>query len=135
MGFTIYWNKNTEITPTQEQVKRTVTRVIREVFRGNTRICHEFDEPETPPCADGRWIRFNGKGGDGHETFYLAFGDDEAFSFCKTARKPYTRDVVDVLRIVTKEIPGWLLVRSDDGDIPFDDPEGVETWLKNCLDW
>ena len=61
-------------------------------------VRREFDE-DTPPTINANLIHFNGVGDDGHETFVIhrkAKKDDEnvggglmAFTFCKTARKPY----------------------------------------------
>ena len=59
-------------------------------------ICFEYDEPEKDPEFTAELIRFNGKSGEGHETFLLT-ADPSDFNFCKTAQKPYDIVVVAIL--------------------------------------
>ena len=77
-------------------------------------IQREADDCSEPYVARDAII-FNGIGDNGHETMALDRLRTEAFSFCKTARKPYDRVVVALLCFVNLHAPGvWLI--SSDGD-------------------
>ena len=63
-------------------------------------IAYEYDQPNDAPSFTNFYVRFNGIGDEGHETFLIhkrfdndfpQFDDDgkRAFAFCKTAYKPY----------------------------------------------
>lgn len=89
MGYTHYWTLQRPITV--EEVA-AVGNDIRDIIRASELpIAYEYDRPDAEPQLDAKAIHYNGVGDDGHETFYIATGDS-AFSFCKTAYKPY--DVV-----------------------------------------
>jgi hypothetical protein len=85
----------------------------------------ESDNEFAPASVTNQEVRFNGKGEDGHETFLFKretkvadYQEDKkmAFSFCKTARKPYDKYVVACL-IVAKIIFGKDVKISSDGEI------------------
>jgi hypothetical protein len=45
-------------------------------------LCEEYDKPNNPPVITDNVVVFNGKGENGHETFYLERGKHS--EFCKT---------------------------------------------------
>jgi len=60
-------------------------------------------------------IEVNGSRENGHETFILRehFRDNEDFSFCKTAQKPYDVVVVACLTVLQHRLKGAVKVASD----------------------
>ena len=96
-------------------------------------IVYEFDEPKDPIFTNDT-VRFNGKGNEGHETFYIhkhfsshypQFDDSgKAYAFCKTAYKPYDVAVCACLIIFKYWFPNNIDVASDGN---------IEDW-KNGLD-
>ena len=93
----------------------------------------EYTNVTTPPLVTNQEVRFNGKGEDGHETFHFQretriadYQEDKksAFSFCKTAQKPYDKYVVACL-IIAKIIFEKNIKISSDGEIK-DWQEGKE---------
>jgi hypothetical protein len=130
MGFTIYWDKDLDIEPTGEQIDKAVFRIFKEVFYKNNRICYSSDDVDENAFINEDLVVFNGIGGMSHETFFIEFNNNSAKDFCKTAMKPYTRDVVKTLLILLEEIPGWLSVRSDGGEIPFCSKKDTLEWIE-----
>jgi hypothetical protein len=102
-------------------------------------VAAEFDTPDAAPELTDAYIRFNGIGEDGHETFCLVAGmarqegcplprerrartlpiHPGRFDFCKTARKPYDVLVTAVLWIAHEE---YGLRVSSDGTM---EPDGL----------
>lgn len=76
----------------------------------------EYDEPN-PPELGHDYIRFNGEGDLGHETFYMPRVKEEgdSFMFCKTARKPYDHVVCAALIIANHHAPECFDIGSDGG--------------------
>lgn len=70
-------------------------------------------------------INVNGSRENAHEDFTLAehFRDNEDFSFCKTAAKPYDVIVVACLSILAHRMKGVVKVSSDGENVDWD--EGV----------
>jgi hypothetical protein len=66
-------------------------------------------------CKD--YIGFNGIGDDSHETASV-IKDARNFEFCKTARKPYDKVVVEFYKLIRKYDPNVKL-SSDGGDEVF----------------
>lgn len=92
-----------------------------------TLLAYESDSISQLPHVSNQMVHFNGKGEDGHETFVFAReteirdyqkqeGAKRAFSFCKTAQKPYDKYVVACL-IIAKSIFGKDVTISSDGDL------------------
>jgi len=93
MGYTHYWRPLKGIEPT------TFARLSKEAARVASIVKSEAlagaglgKDPE----FTSEVIRFNGKDGEGHETFLLT-ADPSEFNFCKTAQKPYDIVVVAIL--------------------------------------
>ena len=74
------------------------------------------------PVANGVEIGFNGKGDEAYESFVVSrqsekrAGRDFAFSFCKTARKPYDVAVTACLVVLKRHLGDSFRVSSD-GDV------------------
>lgn len=110
MGYTHYWNTETWTALDSEGFK-TVLPIVRDIVtRYRDLLCWECDQPERTPEVSERFIRFNGKGDDGHETFIFKPNDH---GFCKTARKPYDLAVCEALLVLNAYIPNMQL--SSDG--------------------
>ena len=97
MGYTHYVRQPQGIEPTtfarlSQEAARVASIAWSEDLAG-AGICFEYDEPDKDPEFTPESIRFNGKDGEGHETFMLTPAPQD-FNFCKTAQKPY--DIVAV---------------------------------------
>jgi hypothetical protein len=91
MGYTHYWEGS--FTDAEWKLMRDSARKILELT--DVPVQFDCDEPGDP-VIDDEHIRFNGVGDDdGHETFMLT--KSGAWTFCKTARKPYDEVVVAML--------------------------------------
>lgn len=113
MGYTIFYTQ-VGAAPTETEWAQITKAAEAVVEKYKDILCADFEDPESAPIVDENMIFFNGKGDDGHETFMLHRGQD-GFDFCKTARKPYTAAVKEILEEVNYIVPGWLRL-SDDGD-------------------
>jgi len=103
MGYTHYFELKEELT---EEVLNDVRRVLNKY----PELRFECDSDE-PPVVSREYIRFNGVGEDGYETFYV-----EPFrrEFCKTNREFYDLPVCEVL-LVLKYYYGDSFDLSSDG--------------------
>ena len=111
MGYTHYWKHDEVIKADWRKAIEEVDKVLR---RHHGVLQFEYDN-DAKPMANDDLIQFNGIDEDGHETFCVS-PEPTAFSFCKTARKPYDLAVCEVL-IILSCICGFDV--SSDGD--FDD--------------
>ena len=114
MGYTHYWTKRANVTPTASQWGAFIEAA--EKVLDNCADCVEVAD-----CHFGG-ISFNGIGGAAHETFYLRHPEAllENFSFCKTAEKPYDTQVVAIL----------LLLQHYCGDVYNISSDGtLEDWM------
>lgn len=122
MGYTHYFY--TKPTLDAKQFK-SFAKDVKKLLNGVDEVAFECDMVTKRPQVTNEVVRFNGKGDDGHETFYLARESkvsdwqrdkEMAFNFCKTACKPYDKYVVACL-ILAK---GWFkddIRFSSDGEI------------------
>jgi len=125
MGYTHYFQAVKE--PTTEQWDNIACRT-RQLYKtaANEGIALAFEDDEyiEAPVADRGLIRFNGAGGEGYETFCITHTPEKdrhgrpgfAFSFCKTARRPYDTVACAVLLVMNEEAPGVWDIASD-GDL------------------
>ncbi|WP_251553961.1 hypothetical protein [Neobacillus muris] len=91
MGYTHYFELKADL-------KSEVLRDVSEIIDHNEEIlAYEDDETGRKPSVNEKEIRFNGRDGDGHETFLIEKG---VWEFCKTARKPYDLPVCEVLLVL-----------------------------------
>jgi hypothetical protein len=124
MGYTHYWYQSP--APAELHIWESLRQDVRHiVLIGAVPVRYESDSDE-PVLIGDQEIRFNGVGYDGHETFLLervpsevrqrATGLLEAFSFCKTAMKPYDVIVCAVLIAARHHLGGLIRVSSDGGE-------------------
>lgn len=117
MGYTRYWTSKSVLD--------------RKKFERFSFICQSiidsFDIELDDVIITDNLIRFNGVGGDAHETFY--FNTSEGFHFCKTQLKPYD-DVVCACLEVAKMIFKNEIHISNDGD---NNDKEVKIKLKSIL--
>lgn len=94
MGYTHYWN-NTNFTREEWSTFKKASRAMiqKAVFEEKIQLDREWDNDTEPPEINDELVAFNGRGDDGHETFYFERINNE-FQFCKTASKPYDTAVV-----------------------------------------
>ena len=125
MGYTHYWK---EIHIGKERWNKFKNAVQELINRHNQElpIDREYNEPNLPPQVDDDYVCFNGRGDDGHETFFIPrIGKDS--EFCKTARKPYDVYVVACLILLHHYKPDFKW--TSDGDTP-EDFQKAYTWAK-----
>ena len=123
MGYTHYF-KNTKEVPTDkiQTIKKEARKLLRtDLAKAETRYEHDSTVQAGIQNGAGGVIRFNGIGGDGHETFYLDLVETAGmFNFCKTARKPYDRYVCSILISLAFHAPSCFELVSDGS---FNEPE------------
>jgi hypothetical protein len=110
MGYTHYYRTNREVP--LKLWKRIVKKCEAIIAKADCPLVFECDVDE-PPALTDEFIRFNGKGNDGHETFYLSRVPVDSFNFCKTARKPYDDYVVECLKACKQVAPSYFELSSD----------------------
>lgn len=130
MGYTHYFPHKRSFTPDEWQAVTTAARQI--IAASQVPLAFEYNDPISAPQIDADYIRFNGIGDDGHETFAIyrdlghlaaswSFYTDQmrergyVFVFCKTAHKPYDVVVTAILSAINKLAPGALDIGSDGG--------------------
>ncbi|MCP4741393.1 MAG: hypothetical protein GY871_04080 [Actinomycetales bacterium] len=107
MGYTHYFSHESGPTPNEWAALCEAALLI--LAEARCPIQYEYDDSR-PPVVSPRWVRFNGVGEDGHETFVLRNAPLD-FDFCTTAAKSYDAVVCAVL-LVASEL-GWSV--SSDG--------------------
>lgn len=128
MGYTHYWSLKAK--PSAEAWGRYMAAIDTLLQTTRVPLAWEWDEPGRLPEVCTGWVRFNGVGRDGHETF-LVRPKLERFSFCKTAGKPYDSVVVACLILGAHLLPCFTW--SSDGDRP-DHEEGLALAKQVCPD-
>ena len=125
MGYTHYWSNARDLTDSEwDAIKAAASRIIN-----TARNCYfitlarEFDDASNKPEITDEYIRFNGVGDDGHETFYLS-REATDFQFCKTARKDYDAPAAAILIAAKVYAPDAFSWRSDGYGIDARDPSG-----------
>lgn len=89
MGYTHYLQYGECSQKEFEQGLEAALPLLKKICKEHRKVlCLEYDEPTKAPLLESKLVKFNGKGDDGHETFYIAYSS-ERHGFCKTARKPY----------------------------------------------
>lgn len=133
MGYTHYWRKKENLP--QDKWNSFIDDVGELMHDAPSILCEESDMPNSFAMCNGNFIKFNGRGEDGHETFYFereqephwrdaADENGMYFNFCKTARKHYDIYVVAVLELAKAHFGDDIIVSSD-GDYE-DLKEGIE---------
>ena len=129
MGYTHYVSVKTDDNVTEDKIVAGYAAALPTLqdiaHRYKDILCFEYDDVNTPAEVTLDRIRFNGKGEDGHETFFFEPIPTE-FSCCKTARKAYDLPVCEVLLALATHVPGMEL--GSDGfymDFEYDESGGV----------
>jgi hypothetical protein len=125
MGYTHYWYRQIDVEVTDKQWKK-ITDFAHDLYvlelKQRLDLVWEYDKPDNTPEITRELIRFNGVGEAGHETFYFERNEqpeeggrptNEAFSFCKTARKHYDRAVCAMLLAAEFYAPRAWRIGSD----------------------
>lgn len=123
MGYTHYWRNNTSGVKFNA-VQLAAFKTVLDYWQDRGIIAREFDEEDEPYMLTETVIQFNGRGGDGHETFRVDL-EEGGVQFCKTARKPYDQAVCEILLLIRQEFGDSIKISSD-GDI--DGYDGGESW-------
>lgn len=127
MGYTHYFKQKRSFDKDEwTQICIDVAAIVGDVQNvQGIALAYECDEPGRQPQIDGKVIRFNGLGYDGHETFLIdRIKRKDNSWFCKTAQKPYDLAVTAVLAYLATLDESAFDVSSD-GD-PEDWVAGVE---------
>ncbi len=122
IGYTQYWQKNNDLD--QKTWNEKFVPVCKEIIKTSEVPLGDAmgNEPEKSASTtfmglicDNQNIIFNGIGADSHETFHFS-KQKEDFSFCKTARKPYDKVVVAILKLAEHCFEGfsWSSDGNDD---------------------
>lgn len=98
MGYTHYHNNLSFTDATWEKLRRDVRKLLKNLPE-DVKVQRGCDNDSRPLNGKAE-IVFNGVGNDGHETFWLE-KQEKAFSFCKTARKPYDLAACGVLMLAS----------------------------------
>lgn len=98
MGYTHYTRDLKFSDSSWEKLRKDVRKLLKTLPEG-VKVQREYDNDSRPLIGKDA-IVFNGIGEDGHETFWLG-KEGDAFSFCKTARKPYDLAVCCVLMLAS----------------------------------
>ena len=116
MGYTHYWRMSRPFT---DESWKSFVKEVKSIFsKTDVPLANGCGEVETKPVFDHGRMMFNGVEYDSHETCVITKGMTD-FSFCKTARKPYDKVVVKVLKAAQKFNPGIALT-SDGGPEVFE---------------
>lgn len=103
MGYTHYWSKQ-ETKPTEDELLELRGHLSTVIKRYENVIQYDEDYNQIPELIID-WskntigVMFNGKAGEGYETF-LFYGKSYDFNFCKTARRPYDQAVCECLLLL-----------------------------------
>ena len=127
MGYTHYANQHRDFTGKEWGKICTQAKVIFfKAARDGIALGSWEGEGGEPEVTDS-CVSFNGVDGDSHESFVLnkkkpakysyedqaKYDREGAFSFCKTASKPYDPVVVSVMAMVKSVAPGAYDIASD----------------------
>lgn len=149
MGYTHYFPMKETVKKIDDNniIFKLIHKEINQAFNDGI-IQREYDDTRYPQIyitPEKVFIRFNGVGDDGYETFWFD-STTTNFSFCKTARKPYDLVVCKVLWLLKKYF-GDTLELSSDGErsgqfIDGNWPEAImhverlvynSAWIKNNM--
>ena len=111
MGYTNYWHKYNDFTELEWKQIKDEFHYIKQT------IGHLIVDQSTDDI-----IKFNGKGANSHEDFYLNKfartrtdqmyeGQDLSFDFCKTNGKPYDIAVWHLLSFINRIVPNFAINR------------------------
>ena len=110
MGYTHYWTMPSEFS--EDGWRKSISTIKKVIAKHKKLLAYELDQPRKPPSVTDKTVRFNGIDEEGHETFIVE-KIPKAWSFCKTAYKPYDQAVCECLLVFKAFLPGFSL--SSDG--------------------
>ena len=121
MGHTHYWQFNKKTASTvlnTRRYNRTIAKINLVVKRYNELMPKGSDlrlSGYSAFTSNYGGVNFNGCRGNDHEAFILreCFNENEAFNFCKTARKPYDAVVCAALIILKHYMQDAVEISSD----------------------
>jgi hypothetical protein len=116
MGYSHYWRQSRPFTAQEWTSIANTTRQVIQAAEQQGIVLQYEDTVDQPPEITDAWIRFNGVGHEGYETFLLERAPANNFNFCKTAYQPYDVVVVSVLATARDVAPDAITVSSDGGD-------------------
>jgi hypothetical protein len=128
LGYTHSWTPKDDGVISPETWEKICDDVQKLVAASPAPVLWESDS-NLPPELSADLIRFNGKLGDGYETFYFERSVPR-LSFCKTAQKPYDHVVVGALACIAEHAPDKVQISSDGGE---DDWEEGLAWASKTL--
>lgn len=112
MGYTHYWTDFGGARDLPAQAVTQIKQITDEAFLQGL-IQRDWDDARTP-LVTPREVRFNGVGGQGHQTFRYSTARRDALGFCRTERKLYDATVMRVLLILGYHREGLEI--SSDGE-------------------
>jgi len=128
MGYTHYLYTALEL---DKEKFKAVVQDFKKILPNFEHLLGQYGGGVGKPIITNSEIGFNGIGENSHETFvvtrrnkkqsFQGDGEDKAFSFCKTARKPYDIAVTSCLVIVKHHFGDEVKVSSDGDYIEWDD--------------
>ena len=110
MGYTHYWTMPSEFS--EDGWRKSISTIKKVIAKHKKLLAYESDQSLHPPRVSNGMVHFNGIDEEGHETFIVE-KIPEAWSFCKTAYKPYDQAVCECLLVFKAFLPGFSL--SSDG--------------------
>ena len=118
MGYTHYWYQKEIPAERWPLIAADARKLIDAAQKDGIKLLLEYNDPRSRPQINDEIIRFNGAGGEGHETFLLVRDQDpgrrgDGFAFTKTANKPYDRVVCAILARARHHAPDYIRVSSD----------------------
>lgn len=121
MGYTHYFNA------TGKPLDK-VLPILQEIADDHKTLIAEECDLDTPANITPKLIAFNGKGEDGHETFWFVPEKNRAM-FCKTAHKPY--DVVVCKMLLVLFANDIATVRSDGFSARWENQDWGDSFIPN----
>lgn len=110
MGYTHYWKLNRESSKSLKENWKNIKPWLQKVLDFQAeKIQREYNDSKKPALTD-KFLAFNGKGDEGHETFYFQL-NLQKFTFCKTSRKEYDLAVCLCLAVIQSFVD--IKLRSD----------------------
>ena len=118
MGYTHYIKNKREFTDAEWD---QFTKEVKEMLdKTNIPVANGCGDEGSDPIINDKGVYFNGVGDDAHETAFMPKGS-ASFDFCKTARKPYDKLVVNMYKIAERVLGFGITLSSDGGSRVFED--------------
>lgn len=126
MGYTHYMRQKPELSQKKFTEFAEYVEQLLSTDEAKKLLAYEYNQPCEPVMITDQVVWFNGKGKEGHETLVISRKAEasgsvsgKAFSFCKTALKPYDK-YVTACYLLAKIVFEKDVTISSDG--------GIEDW-------